>query len=214
MKKRYRPRESHISKDPEKRARQLANLSKGTPKPKGWLSSLIPTLPDPRKFPDPSVMQSPVWSAEHILGVKLWAKQAELLTAIAEHALVACRSANACGKTYVLAVALMLWLLSYEDAIVVTTSSSQRQLKLLWREVHRLLGKGNVKKLLGPNVTLNQMELRCGTNRHAVGISANEPENLSGFHSPYTLVIDDEGSATESELMEALLSNAVGETTG
>lgn len=154
-------------------------------------------------------MQNPVKAAKEVLGVTLWGKQEQLLTALSEHPLLLCRSANACGKTFVLAVACLLWLLSYDDAVVVTTSSSQRQLKLLWREIHRLYTKANLKKLLGPSV-FNQMELRIGEDRYAVGVSANIPENLGGFHSGHVLTIADEASALEEPHLEALLSNGTG----
>jgi hypothetical protein len=105
----YRARESHISKDPEKRAQQLANLlrgRKGVPTLKTKLVTAAATLPNP------GVWLTPVWSAEHLLGIRLWSKQKAILEAIRDNPLLAGRSANACGKTFALAVAALLWLMS------------------------------------------------------------------------------------------------------
>jgi hypothetical protein len=202
----YRPASSFISKDPERRAKQLANLVGGKkvkPPIRFGVSTSVATN---FKTPDPSIWANPVESAKAILGVSLWAKQEELLLAIRDNAQTACRSANAAGKTFVLAVAIVLWLLAYEDAVCVSTSSSGRQLKILWRNVHRLYR--SVKKLL-PG-TLNQMELRISEDRYAVGVSANIPENLGGFHSGHVLTIADESSSLEEAHAEALLSNGTG----
>lgn len=108
-----------------------------------------------------------------------------------------------------LAVLALLWLLAHKDAVIVITSSSKRQLKIVWREIHRLYRRADLKKKLGG--TLNSLELRISEARLAVGVAADIPENLGGFHAERVLCIADESSALEPDQLESLLGNAVGE---
>ena len=80
-------------------------------------------------------MQNPVRFANTALGVNPWRKQQEILTAIAKHNYVAVRSCNGSGKTFTAALATLWWLTIHDEAIVVTTAPTERQVKnLLWRD--------------------------------------------------------------------------------
>ena len=64
---------------------------------------------------------NPVRFTDVGLGVKPWRKQEEILNAIARYNYVAVRSCNGSGKTFTAALATLWWLMTREEAIVITT---------------------------------------------------------------------------------------------
>jgi hypothetical protein len=85
------------------------------------------------------IISDPVLFATHVLGLTLWRRQIEILRSIQTRRRTAIKACHAAGKTFTLAIATLWWLTRYSDGIVLTTSSTQRQVKTqLWNEIHRL----------------------------------------------------------------------------
>ena len=142
------------------------------------------------------------WMAD-VLGVQLWARQAEIAEAVRDNPHVAVRSANAVGKSF-LAACLTVWYLETQrPAYVVTTSSSWRGVqRVLWPEIRRAVR--NARTELGG--TLLRTEWRRDEKWGAFGVSADTPENFAGFRTSHgAFVIVDEASAIEPEIYEAIM---------
>ena len=147
-------------------------------------------------------MQDPVEFAQRWLGAKPWTKQRQILRALRDNRQVAVRSCNASGKTYTAALATIWWLMAHEEALVITTAPSERQVKnTLWREI-RAIHEQN-KELIGGKLTSTRLELsnKC----FAYGFSTNTAERFQGFHSENILLIVDEASGVHEFIFEAIL---------
>jgi hypothetical protein len=148
-----------------------------------------------------NVVRDPVLFAIHVLGVKLWQKQIDILQSIAKNNRTAVRSCHGVGKTFTLAVAVLWWLARYKDGIVLTTSPTLRQVRTqLWSEIRRLVDNARV-----PYPELNTLELKFrGDNNFALGLSTNQAENFQGYHGKHVLIIADEAPGIEAGIWDAI----------
>jgi hypothetical protein len=143
----------------------------------------------------------PVLFARGILGVDLNDEQIAILQSVRYNRKTVIKACHASGKTFILAVLALWWLARYEDGIVLTTSSTYRQVRTqLWAEIHRLVGSAKVKY---PKVNATQIKLR-DDNNYALGLSTNRAENFQGYHGRHVLIIADEAPGIEAEVMEAM----------
>ena len=148
-----------------------------------------------------SYRNHPADFADNVLNVQPWLKQREILNAVANHRKVAVRSCNGAGKTFTAAIATLWWLMSYDNAIVITTAPSERQVKeLLWREI-RMLYMPHRDKIGGK---LTRTRLDFAPNRYAYGFSTNTEDRFQGFHSGNILVIVDEASGVDEFIYYAI----------
>ena len=139
--------------------------------------------------------------AKRVLNVQPWQKQREILLALANHQQVAVRSCNGAGKTFTAALAVLWWLMSYDNAIVITTAPSERQVKeLLWREIRRLYMPH--REIIGGKLTRTRLDFAA--NRYAYGFSTNTEDRFQGFHSGNILVIVDEASGVDEFIYYAI----------
>ena len=145
--------------------------------------------------------KDPLWFITHRLGVKPWNKQAEILKALAANKHVAVRSCNGSGKTFTAALATLWWLAAYDEAIVITTAPTDRQVRnLLWREI-RSLYESN-RALFGGKITQTKLEL--SNKRYAFGFATDSTERFQGFHNRNILVIVDEASGVREFVFDAI----------
>src|SRR5947209_9821873 len=88
----------------------------------------------------------PVAFVETVLGQRPWAKQAEILRAVAAAPQTTVRSSHGVGKTWVAACSALWWVYSHRPSLVLTTAPTARQVEgVLWAEIHRLWhGAGQV----------------------------------------------------------------------
>ena len=143
----------------------------------------------------------PLKFAERVLNIRPWQKQRDILLALANHQQVAVRSCNGAGKTFTAAVAALWWLMSYDNAIVITTAPSERQVKeLLWREIRRLYMPH--RETIGGKLTRTRLDF--APNRYAYGFSTNTEDRFQGFHSGNILVIVDEASGVDEFIYYAI----------
>lgn len=143
---------------------------------------------------------SPVAFVREVLGGDPWAKQEEILEALATRRRVSVRSAHSVGKTWLAARAVLWFLQTRPGSIVVTTAPTWHQVKdLLWREI-RSAFVGAQEPLLG---ACRQAELEIGDRWFARGLSTNEPVRFQGFHSSAGLLfVADEASGIDEAIYE------------
>ncbi len=153
-----------------------------------------------RKF----ALERPALFAKRHLGIDLWAKQKEVLTALAAHKRVAVRSCNGSGKTFTAALATIWWLMVHDEAIVITTAPTERQVReLLWREIWKIHFPN--RDLIGGRISPNRLEM--SKQRFAFGFSTNTMERFQGFHSENILIVVDEASGVREFIFNAILGS-------
>ena len=164
--------------------------------------SINPRNPRFRQQTSTKPFQDPVTFAIDWLNEKPWQKQRQILRALKLNRQVAVRSCNASGKTYTAALAVIWWLMAHEEALVITTAPSERQVKnTLWREIREIWERN--KDLIGGK--LNQTSLELSNKRFAYGFSTNTAERFQGFHSENVLIIVDEASGVREFVYDAIL---------
>ncbi len=143
----------------------------------------------------------PVWFSENILGTPLWSKEKEILEAVRDHAEVAVRSCHASGKTFTSARVAHWWLISHEEAVVITTAPTFRQVKeILWREIRACAAKTP----LYPKNAVLDTAIHISEKWFALGLSSDKAEQFQGFHSPHLLLIGDEASGIPEDIFQAM----------
>ena len=166
------------------------------------LSDNQPLILSPSKGQRP--LLSPVAFAREVLGVHLWHKQAEVLTALTEHRRVAVKSGNGLGKGFCAAVALLWFIHAHPgEAIALSTAPTFRQVRhVLWRQIRRLYRPA--ARTLGGEMRHTRWDL--ADNRYALGLSADGADQFQGFHSPNVFIVVDEAEGVSEEIYEAIES--------
>ncbi len=157
---------------------------------------------------EPVQSLSPIHFAEKV-GVQLWPKMLEIFQAVQDgKRKILVRSCNGAGKTTAIA-ALCNWKLTqFNEAIVLTTASSWTQVRrTLWGEIRR---QARVAQLY-PNTRITKTSIPLDEKLYALGISPSIPENAQGFHSPHMLIVVDEATGVDREIIDALSGNLTGE---
>jgi hypothetical protein len=132
------------------------------------------------------LVRDPVLFANHILGVTLWEREAEILRSIQHRRRTAIKACHGVGKTFTLAVAALWWLARYLEGIALTTSATQRQVKTqVWFEIHRAAERAKVPY---PKLKTTELKFR-DDNNFAIGFSTNQAENFQGYHGKNVLII-------------------------
>ncbi len=145
--------------------------------------------------------RKPVVFAKDYLDVRPWKKQREILSAIANCNRVAVRSCNGSGKTFTAALAALWWLMTHDQAIVITTAPTERQVKnLLWREIRKI--HHNNRDLIGGSISETKLEI--SSKRFAFGFSTNTAERFQGFHHENLLIIVDEAAGVHEFVYDAI----------
>ncbi len=148
--------------------------------------------------------KDPVGFVRDSLGATPWQKQVDILLALRDHRFVAVRSCNGSGKTYVAAHVVVWWLMSNDDAIVITTAPTQRQVEdLLWREIRDI--HRNNRELIGGKLSKTRLEL--AERHYAFGFSTNTAERFQGFHQTHILFVVDEASGVSTTIFNAIVGS-------
>ena len=149
-------------------------------------------------------LHNPGLFAKQILGVNPWSKQQDILEALSKHRFVAVRSCNGSGKTFTAAIATIWWLMAHDEAIVITTAPTQRQVRqLLWREIRNIHMRN--RDIIGGKFSSTSLEI--SNRRFAFGFATNSVERFQGFHHENILIIVDEASGVHENIFDAILGS-------
>jgi phage terminase large subunit len=185
------------------------------------------------RFPSPRYRNDPAAFAREILGLELWAKQLEILELVRDHKRVAVKSGHRVGKSYLIAAIALWFYCSFEDARVVLSSTTSRQVDaILWRAVKMLRAKsgrcvsckkedpdGKTIPTPCPHSTLIDGDLgelaRTGLKsksgfREIVGYTARESEAIAGIAGTQLLFMIDEASGVPDFIYHAMTGNRAG----
>lgn len=152
--------------------------------------------------------EDPVFFCEKILGVYPWQKQKEILYSIRDNPNTIVVSANACGKSFIAACAVLWFLFTKKGSLVATTAPTMRQIKaVLWAEITRLyLG---AKYPLGGTLLTTEINVSPEVNWMAMGIASSDEVRFQGLHatSGEVLMIFDEAAGIEPHIYVAASGN-------
>ncbi len=139
----------------------------------------------------------------------MWPKFTELFKAVeAGHRRILVRSANGVGKTTALA-ALCNWKLSTStECIVLTTSSSEKQVRHnLWGEIRRQAMRAN----LYDASAITDTRIKLDEKRFMLAVNPAKPESAQGFHAASILIAIDEATAIRRDIISSLIATATGD---
>jgi len=161
-------------------------------------------------WPSTRYRHDPVAFARDVLGVEPWSKQVEILEAIRDHKRVAIRSGHKVSKSHTMAIAALWFFSSFEDARVVMTCVTARQVdEILYREVKKMHAKARVR-LDGEPRELARSGIKAHDFRELVGFTAKEAEAVAGVSGANLLYLVDEASGVPDEIFEAIEGNRAG----
>jgi len=188
-------------------------------------------------WPSARYRKEPAAFFREVLGVEPWSKQVEILEAVRDHPRVAVKSGHKVSKSHS-AAGLALWFFcSFEDARVVMTSVTARQVdRILWRELrmmHARCGRCVACKELdkeknerreppGPRPCphsaildgepgqLARTGLQSPDFREIVGFTAREAEAVAGVSGKNLIYVADEASGIPDLIFEAIEGNRAG----
>ncbi len=155
--------------------------------------------------------KDPVLFAKEVCSFSPDPWQKNVLLDLASHTKVSVRSGHGVGKTSCEAMALLWFLSCFRYPKVIATAPTRQQLNdILWSEIEKWRSRSPLlKELLTWTKTYVYMK---GYEKRwfAVAKTASEPENMQGFHEENMLIIVDEASGVEDDIMEALLATLSG----
>jgi phage terminase large subunit len=152
---------------------------------------------------------SPSLFAKKKLKLTMWPKFTELFKAVETgHRRILVRSANGVGKTTALA-ALCNWKLSTSrECIVLTTSSSEKQVRHnLWGEIRRQAARAG---LYEPSA-ITDTRIKLDEKRFMLAVNPAKPESAQGYHAASILIAVDEATAIRRDIISSLIATATGD---
>ena len=157
--------------------------------------------------PDPSVLlqyeNDPRGFVAQVLGGtgEPYAKQEEMLDAVATRRRVTVVGCNGSGKDWAAARIVLWWVATRPRAKTIVTGPTQRQVEEeVWREM-RIAYATAAGALPGQ---MHASRYVIDDQRFALGFATDHPYNLQGFHSPSLMVVVTEAHAVAQEHMNAL----------
>lgn len=161
----------------------------------------------------PEYFDKPVEFALIVLGLRLCRAQRRILKAIARSKRVAIRSGQKTGKSTAFVAAALWWAATRPRGRVLLTAPGYRQVKkVLWKELRRICFDSNntredkrtVAEVLNVEPALDpETGMQWPDGREIVGFAASSPGATQGFSGPEMLIVIDEGSDVDDDIMEA-----------
>ena len=181
------------------------------------------------RWPSTRYRDDPVAFAHEVLGIALWAKQVEVIEAIRDNLRVAVASGHKIGKSMSAAIVALWFYASFEDARVVMSSTTSRQVdQILWRELRMLFARSgrcvdckageprgprpcpHSHLLDGDMHELARSGLKAPDFREVVGFTAREAEAVAGVSGKNLLYLIDEASGVPEAVFQAIEGNRAG----
>ena len=148
-------------------------------------------------------VDDPVGFVEAVLGAggRPYAKQREMMRAVAAYRRVSVVGCNSSGKDWAAARLVLWWIETRSKAKAVVTGPTHRQVRqVVWREMRAAFAAAS-EELAGEMFASSYI---VDDQRFAIGFATNDAYNLQGFHSPELLVVVTEAHAVDQEHIEAL----------
>jgi len=141
-----------------------------------------------------------------VTGSQPWSRQEEILKELFRSRRLVIRSANAVGKSWTAAQAVVLFATHFRPAVVVTTAPTFRQVRdIIWREIRKTW-----RAALNRGYRLGEEPLqttwRPDPNVLVTGIAVPDwaTANLQGLHAEHVLVVVDEAQGLSWDVWTAL----------
>jgi hypothetical protein len=195
----------------------------------GWAAKVEP-------FTWAKYRDDPIGFFREVLGVEPWAKQRQMIELVRDHPRVAVSSGHKVSKSHTLA-GIALWFYScFEDARVIFTSTTSRQVdRILWLELRMMTYRSgrcvDCKRedphgvriprpcphsaiIVGKPADLARSGLRSKDPaqgfREVVGFTAREAEAVAGISGKNLLYLADEASGIGDPIFQAMEGNRAG----
>jgi hypothetical protein len=152
---------------------------------------------------------TPKQFAREKLNLYMWHKFEAVFDAVAAgHRRILVRSANGVGKTTALA-ALCNWkLYTSKECIVLTTSSSEKQVKHnLWGEIRRQAFKAQ----LFDEKDITDTRIKLDEKRFMLAVNPAKPESAQGYHAESIFIAVDEATGMRRDIISSLIATATGD---
>ena len=145
--------------------------------------------------------RDPLFFSRRILGgPRPWQRQADILRALRDGNRVAVRSGHGVGKTWIAARAVLWFLYSHPNSVVLTTAPTHRQVRsILWAEIRKQARAAAAP--LGGRMT--ETAIRLDDDWFALGLATDEPDRFQGYHAERLLLVFDEAPGVSPEIYEA-----------
>ena len=138
------------------------------------------------------------------IGLDIFPQQVMTTNAVLENSKVAIRGCHSSGKSFMLAVIAVWWLLRYEDSTVITTAPTQRQVaKIMWLDI-RYVSRLALRQLRIKTQACQTTQWILSEKNYAEGVSTDATVNFQGYHSQNTLIIMDEAPGIPADLWGAI----------
>lgn len=128
--------------------------------------------------------------------------QAKILDTLVTDRRAAVRSPHGAGKSALASWALLWGLYALgDDTKIVTTASVHRQVKFLWREVHKWVNRASLENrpsILDLSIRFPERSVE------AFGVASDNPYSVEGIHASNVLLIFDEAKAITEDFFDAL----------
>ena len=146
----------------------------------------------------------PVEFAQDILSFNADEHQSEIMRAVLENKRTAVKSGQGVGKTATVAIIILWYLFTRHKPYVVATSPSMNQLfTVLWAEVGRWIEGTILEGYFEHTKTKVQLKGHEMT-AFAIAKTASTKEGMAGSHADNLLIICDEASGIDDEILETL----------
>ena len=138
-----------------------------------------------------------------------WQKEASC--SVRDNPRTSIKSGQGVGKTADTSGTGLWWLSCFEDAKVVATAPTRRQLNdILWSEMAKWINKSPLlQAILSKTKTYIYMNGAEDT-WFAVAVASSRPENIAGFHADNLLFIVDEASGVDDSIIETINGTLTG----
>ena len=148
------------------------------------------------------IQSDPNFFIREVLGDDPWEKQSEIAHSILNNRFTAVRSANGCGKTYILPRIALWFLHAFAPAVVINTAPTWRQVEnQYWRNFREAYLRSTVP--LGGKLFKTKWER--DEDWFALGLATDEHSvvKFQGWHAKNIMVIFDEASGISPAIYEA-----------
>lgn len=131
-----------------------------------------------------------------------WRRQRMASRLVRDHHTTILPWGNSLGKSWWLARVILWWLYTRPGSVVITTAPTYQQLdSVLWKNIRQ--AHSRIKMVRWGTMRKQPLALDLGNGWHALGISTNKVERLSGHHNENLLFVGDEASGLAPEIFEA-----------